>query len=130
MIVTIPAIRRLAAYELRLGEDKLRNNGPNNTGCNAILKFENILQRAVEFVRPNMIARCCFDQLSSHPHAVACLADAPFQHVVDTKLLSNPLYVNRLALVRKRGIAGDHEERLDRGRAVIMSSTIPSAKYS
>ena len=50
------------------------------------------------------------DKLCGNAHAVARLAHRAFEHVANTELAADLLQVDRLALIRKARIAGDHKE--------------------
>ena len=79
----------------------------------AILQLEHILQRAVEFVRPEMGARRGIDQLAGDADAVAGLAHAAFEHVAHAQFARDLLDIDRLALVDEARIARDHEQFLE-----------------
>ena len=76
-------------------------------------KVENIVQRAVKSIRPQMGTRRGVDELSGDPHATTRLADAAFEHIAHAKLASNLLDVDGLALVGEARIAGDNEKRVE-----------------
>ena len=78
--------------------------------------------RAIEFLGPQMRAGLGLDQLPGDPQRRARLSHAAFQHVAHAKLASDLPDVDRPALVGERGIARDHEQRLEarqRGRDVL-----------
>jgi len=53
------------------------------------------------------------DQLRGNAHAPACLAHRAFEDVADTQFAPDLLHIDRLALVRKTGVAGDDKEPAD-----------------
>ena len=75
-----------------------------------VLKLEDIFERAVEAVGPEMGAGESFDQLRGDPDAVPRLSHRAFEHVSDTQLTPDLFHVDRLALVSETRIAGDDEE--------------------
>ena len=76
-----------------------------------------------------MPARCGVDQLARDAYLIDRSAHAAFKHIADTQFLADLFNIDGLAFVGKAGIAGDYKQGLKRDRAVMMSSTMPSAKY-
>jgi hypothetical protein len=76
----------------------------------SVLQIENIVQRAVKSIRPQMSTCSGVDKLSGNPHATTGLADASFEHITHTQLTPNLLDINCLALVGETRIARDHEQ--------------------
>ena len=74
-----------------------------------VLHVEEIGERLVEPLGPEMIAGLGVDELHVDAHAVPAALDAAFEDVADVKLAPDRLRVERLALVCERRIAGDHE---------------------
>ena len=74
-----------------------------------VLHVEEIGERLVEPLGPEMIAVLGVDQLHVDAHAVAAALNAAFQHVADVQLAPDLLQVDRLALVGERRVAGDDE---------------------
>ena len=106
-----------------------------NHTCDAdrhlVLKLEYVFERTVEPIGPEMRASSCIDQLPGDAHPLACLANRAFQHVSDTEFATDLLHVDRLAFVGEGRIPGDDEQPTDAAMsAVMISSTMPSAKYS
>src|SRR5262249_45359553 len=77
------------------------------------LEVEDIFERAVEAVGPEMRTGCRVDQLPSDAHPLASLAHRAFEHVADAELTPDLLHIDRLALVGKGRIAGDDKEPTD-----------------
>jgi hypothetical protein len=69
-------------------------------------------------------------ELSGDANAIAGLADTALQHVTDTEFAPDLLDIDSSALEREAGVPSDNEKLVVSGRAVMISSTIPSAKYS
>ena len=82
-----------------------------------ILKLENVVQRAVEAVGPEMRAGFGFDQLRGDAQPGARLAHAALQHVAHAEFAPDLPDVDRLALVGEARIARDHEQPLDARQA-------------
>ncbi len=80
-----------------------------------VLKLEDIFERAVEPIGPQMRAGHRVDQLADNAHATAGLAHRAFEHVPNAEFAADLLHVDRLALVREARIAGDDEEPADAG---------------
>ena len=72
-----------------------------------------VTRQAVEAVGPNMRAADCVDQLRGDAHATARLAHRAFEHIAHPQIAADLLHIDRLALVRETGIAGDHEQPAD-----------------
>src|SRR6266849_3114034 len=64
-----------------------------------VLEVEDIFERAVEAVGPEMRAGFSFDQLHADAHPPTALPDRAFENVADTQLATDALYVDRLAFV-------------------------------
>jgi len=90
-----------------------RLDDPSDTDGDPVLELEDILQRAVETVGPNMHPTERIDQLRGDALASASLAHRAFEHITHAELASDLLHVDCLALVREARIAGDDEEPAD-----------------
>ena len=75
-----------------------------------VLQIEDVLELAVEAVRPEMRAGCGIDELPGDAHPVCRLAHAAFEHVAHPELAADLLHVHGPALVGEARIAGDHEQ--------------------
>ena len=78
-----------------------------------ILQVENVVQRAVEPVGPEMRAGLRFDQLRGDAQAIARLAHAAFQHIAHAEFAPDLPDVDGPALVDEARIARDHEQPFD-----------------
>ena len=74
-----------------------------------VLKVENVLQRSVKFVRPEMSPGLSFDKLSRDAQARAGSPHTPLKHVAHAEITADLAHIDRLALVDKARVAGDHE---------------------
>src|SRR5258708_515909 len=74
-----------------------------------VLKFEHVVEVALETVGPHMAAVQAVDQLCRQSHSIAGLAHAPFEHITGAKHPPNFPYVSRLSLEHKARIAGYDE---------------------
>ena len=90
-------------------DDQLRPQLIGEAGDDLVLHFEEIGERLVEAVGPEMIAALRVDELDIDAHAVGVALDRPFEHIADPKLLADFPGVDILALEREGGVAGDHE---------------------
>jgi len=63
--------------------------------------LENIVERAVEPICPQMIAGSGINKLTGDTDAIARLPDRPLKNVTDAKLASDLLYVHRATFVRE-----------------------------
>ena len=104
------AVGRVATH---LGRLQRRLDDAGNADRDPVLKFENIFQRAVEAVCPKVRAGQGIDQLARDAHLHSRFANRTFQNIADPQLAADLLHVDRLALVRKARIAGDHKEPAD-----------------
>ena len=74
-----------------------------------VLHVEEIGERLVEPVGPEMTASFGVDELHVDAHAVSAALNAAFEDIADVQLAPDRLHVERLAFVGKRRIAGDHD---------------------
>ena len=110
VIVCIEPGRPVAPEPADLGELQCRLDRRGDTLGNPVLQLEDILQIAIETVRPEMGARRGIDELAGDAKLVATAADAALQHVGHAELLPNLADIDRSALVGERGVAGDDEQ--------------------
>ena len=94
---------------LDLGLAQLWFDRAGDARCHLVLQLENVVQRAVKTVGPDVRAGRRVNQLPSDTHPVAGFAHAAFEHIAHTELLRHLLHVDRLALVGEGRVAGDHE---------------------
>ena len=80
---------------------------------NLVLQVEDVLERAIKTVGPQVGAGLGLDKLHGDAHAQARLANTPFKHVTHAELAAHPPNVNRLSLVGEARIARDDEQPLD-----------------
>jgi len=106
---------RLPGHATDLACLQRRLDDSGNVGRDLILKLEHVFERTVEPVGPQMRAGLRLDQLRRDAHPVARFAHAAFEHVAHSQFARHLLHIDRLALVRKTRIAGDHEEPADAG---------------
>jgi hypothetical protein len=103
------AVSRMSA----LGGLQCRLDDAGDARCHLVLKVEDIFERAVEAVGPEMSAIDCIDKLRGDAHPTACFAHRAFEDIADAKLASDPLHVDGLALIGEGRIPGDDEEPAD-----------------
>src|SRR6516164_3645613 len=92
-----------------------RLDDAGDAGRDLVLQLEDIFERTVEAVGPQMRPGQRVDQLRRDAHPSAGFAHRAFEHIADTELSADLLHLDRLAFVRKARIAGDHEEPADAG---------------
>ena len=100
----------------RLGGDELGVQRACQARDDFVLHVEEIGEGLIEPLGPEMIARFGVDELDIDAHAVSAALNAALEHIADVQLAPDRLHVERLALVGERGIAGDHERRLECAR--------------
>ena len=93
----------------RLGGDKLGVERARQPRDDFVLHVEEIGERLVEPLGPEMIAGFGVDQLHVDAHAVSAALNAALQHIADVQLAADLLQIDGLALVGEGGIAPDHE---------------------
>jgi len=96
-----------------LGGLQRRLDDPGDAGSHLVLKLEDIFERAVEPVGPQMRPGSRVDQLPCDPHPITGLPDRAFEDVAYAQFAADALNVDRLPFVGEAGIAGDHEEPAD-----------------
>jgi hypothetical protein len=129
-VITVPTFRRLALCTLDVGLDQSRGYRAHNTCRNLVLQIEDFVQVAFELVRPQMGTSRSVDELPRDPHASTRFAHTAFQYVANTKFASYLLDVDGLTFEVNDELRAITNSDLKRDSAVMMSSTIPSAKYS
>src|SRR3989442_3579802 len=77
-----------------------------------------------------MRAGCRVDHLRGIAHATAGSTHRAFEDLTDAEFPADLLHIDRLAFVYKARIAGETKSQRMRESAVMISSTMPSAKYS
>jgi hypothetical protein len=70
------------------------------------------------------------NQLCRNPNSFTNPSDAAFEHVTDAEFASHLFDVYRFLLYLNDELRAITNNRLKRDNAVMMSSTMPSAKYS
>ena len=63
-----------------------------------VLKLENVFQRAVEAIRPEVRVTHRVDKLRGDAQAATSFAHGAFEHVADPQLAPDLLHIDRLAL--------------------------------
>ena len=78
-----------------------------------VLQFEEVFERALKAVSPQLRAGFRLDQLRGDAHPPTTLPDRTFEDVAHAQFATDPLNVDRLTLVGERAIARDHEQPSD-----------------
>src|SRR5438094_6837075 len=98
-----------------LGYLQRRFDHAGNAASHFVLEVEDVLERAVEPIGPEMRAGFGIDQLPCDPHPVAGLAHRAFEHVAYAKFARDTLHLDRLPLVGEARIARDYEKPANTG---------------
>ena len=106
-------VGRAAGRTGGLGGLQCRLDDAGDARRHLVLKLEDIFERAVEAVGPEMRAGRRVDQLRGDAHPTAGLAHRAFEHIAHAELAPDLLHIDRLALVGEARIAGDDEEPAD-----------------
>src|SRR6516165_8993255 len=109
-IVGIEAVRALALGALYFGLAQARLDRADDAQRDLVLQFEDVVQRAVIALGPDMHSARRLDQLRGDPHAVPDLAQAAFKHIAYAELAADLLQINRAAFISKGRVAGDDVE--------------------
>src|SRR5215472_13651897 len=101
----VKALWRLANSTLHLGVGDGRSDGNCNRFGDLVLKRENVRERAIVAISPEMLASFSFSQLCGNSDAIAGLAHTAFEHIAHTKLATDPSHIDRAALISEAGVA-------------------------
>ena len=112
-IIGVEAVSALALDPLDLGASQAGLDGADHADRDLILHGEDVIERTVIALGPQMRAALGLDQLGGDADAIACLAHAAFQHVTDAEIAPDLLHVDRPAPVGGARIARDHEQPAD-----------------
>src|SRR5437868_653066 len=74
---------------------------PDDVTRDLILDRENIFERSIETLRPEVVTAVGFDQLGGYANTVAGFPDAAFEHVAHTKFSSYLTYIGRFSFIGK-----------------------------
>ena len=97
----------------RLDGDKLGVQRVRQTRDDLILHIEEIGERLIEPLGPEMIAGFGVDKLHVDAHAISAALNASLKDITDVQFPPNRLRVERFASICDRRIAGDHERPQD-----------------
>ena len=104
-------------------------SGDDRTG-DLVLDGEDVLEVAVEALRPKMKAAGRIDQLGIDPDAIGHPPDAAFEHITYLQVLRDLPGRRRPSLVLEGRVARVTDKAESWDRSVIRSSVKPSLKYS
>ena len=104
---------RRAFRSLCLDRDQLGIQRIDKPRYDFVLHIEEVGDRLVEALGPQMISGLGGDHLHVHSKAVAATLHRPFKHIADVQLASQLLYVNGFALEGERRVARNHERAAD-----------------
>src|SRR5215471_7549906 len=118
--VVIIGVEALCGLTLSTLDLRLLQLGPDRTydaRSHLVLQIEDILQRAIETVGPEMRPGGGVDELAGDTHLVCRLAHAPLEYVADAHPSADLPYIAGPPLVGKTRIARDHEHPVQTGQA-------------
>src|SRR5690554_5838744 len=78
-----------------------------------VFEIEDIIELAIELLRPDMGATVRFDQLGGDAHGPTHAPDAPFKRVADTERLGYFADIIGAVLVNEGGVAGHDRKGLE-----------------
>ncbi len=110
IVIGIETFGRLAFGAFDFGLLQLRPDRADDARRHLVLQIEDILQRAVETVGPEMRIGRAVDELAGDAHPVRRLAHAAFEDVAHPQLAADLFYIDRPALVGEAGVPGDDEQ--------------------
>ena len=115
-VIGVQAVRPLPPRALDLCFAQGRLDDTYNADRQLVLDGEDIVERAVVMVGPDVGAGSGVDQLSRDANAVPGFPDAAFEGVAHAQLAADLLQVHRLAPVGEARVAGDYEDPFDPGQ--------------
>src|SRR5262249_54211279 len=89
---------------------QFRRNRADHARGDLILQIEDIIERALEAIRPQVTASGGIDQLSGDAHAVRRLAYAAFEQIANTEFTTDLLRIESPPFEREAGITGNDEQ--------------------
>ena len=105
-----PSSRDSASFRAsRLGGDELGVQRARQPRDDFVLHVEEIGERLVEPLGPEMVAGLGVDELHVDAHAVSAALDAAFEDIADVQLAADLFQIDGFALVGEGGVAPDHE---------------------
>src|SRR5690348_18177184 len=96
-LIGVEIVGWLGLRPLALCLFEFRENGSDDAGRHLVLQIEDVGQRAVEPVRPDVDARRGDYELPCDAHPAARLASAALQHVAHAELAAYLLHIDRAA---------------------------------
>ena len=110
VVVGFQALCRLAPGTLDLGLLHFRCDRTDDARGDLVLQIEDLRQRSVETIGPQVGTRRGIDELAGDAQAVARPAHASLDHIADTQLAPDLLHVHGPALVGEARIPCDDEQ--------------------
>ncbi len=78
-----------------------------------VLQIENIVERTLETIGPQLRAGDGIDQVTADPEPIAAFAHRAFEQISHAELAADLLHIHGLALVGKARIASENDEPAD-----------------
>ena len=91
----------------RLGDGELLPEPVGQSRDDLVLHVEQLGDRLVETLAPDVASRPGVDELDAHPHSRAAALDAALEQAADVEVPADLLHVDSFAPVGERGVAGD-----------------------
>src|SRR5262245_18543641 len=128
--MSLPSHRRFQECTLGLRFGHVSGEGRDDTAHNFVLNRIDVLELAIVALRPPVGTSHCINELSADADGPTAVANAAFQHVAHAQFATDLAHVYRLPLYWKLELRAMTNSSLNRDSSVMMSSTMPSAKYS
>src|SRR5947207_4350154 len=109
-VVGRKACWRFAPRALDLGAADHRGDHAGDRPADFVLQFEDVRQVAIVTIGPDLHVAATVGQFGRHANAIANLAHAAAQHVLDTEFLRDLPMIHTLALETEARTAGDNYE--------------------
>ena len=100
-IVSVQIFRTLSLGTLNLGLAQAWLDSADDAQRDLVLKCEDVTERPVISLSPDVSTARRFNKLASDTDAIAGFTQTAFEHVPDTKFSASLLYVDRAALKGK-----------------------------
>jgi hypothetical protein len=93
----------------RLGGGELGVQRVGQAPHDFVLHVEEIGERLIEPLGPEMIARLGVDELDVDAHAISAVLDATLEDITDVQLAADLFQIDGFALISEGGVSTDHD---------------------
>ena len=127
-----PSNRAFSARSARRASaaSKLRPKRVREARDDLVLHIEEIGDRLIEALGPEVVAGLGVDKLHVDAHPIAAALHATLQNIAHIQVAADLLNIDRFAFEREGRIARDYRRPPMRERSVVRLSVTPSTKYS